>query len=285
MLSSGEIRFRPQSFSFCGHCDEYFLKCTCEDVAVARDFHLKSLPYPPVGASPESLLRRFCGCVAQSASMGRFAAVAWYADHAAKKMAAVAAKKDDMVAMVEDYVSRLARDPALPLLMKALGLEQRTTAADGANRIAEEARAALVAFVAGDWCTVTRMGALLLNNAFQSSDADRFPLSDQQLADCFCAVDVLNKVLGLGYSDRGWGLCLEQDRPPSVSPRIHAASTRLKALADKPPPVDDDLFDTTFLPHDNLASCCRCGSLSHKRTNHSSCPLNPKRKKIPRTRV
>ena len=128
-------------------------------------------------------------------------------------------------------------------------------------------RSAASAFCAGDWTTVTRVGALLLNNAFQSSDCERYPLSDAQLADVFSAIDTLNKVLGLGFSDIGWCLAIENDRAPHASPAGPGASGRFRDMANA-------VAQNTQ---------CRCGSTTHKRTNHSSCPLNPKKTQRTRT--
>ena len=288
MLGTGELKFRPQSFSFCGHCDNYFLMCTCKDIPVARDYNFKSLPLPPEDSTPSMLLRRWCSCVNQSMSMGCFAALQWFRDHADRKLAAMRAKAEVMHQMVEEYVVKLPTDPALPLLMKALGLKPGVPAADGANRVAREARTAAAAFIAGDWNCVTRLGALLLNNAFQSSDADRYPLSDDLLTECFCAVDVLNKILGMGYSDLGWCLAIENDRPPQgLLPPMPGASARLKELDLLVPSSrrSPDLSQTPFAGvgkslsggGSSASGACRCGSLTHKRTNHSSCPLNPKK--------
>jgi hypothetical protein len=260
VLPTGELRFRPQSFSFCGHCDNYFMMCTCSGIPHAHDYNFKSLPQPPEGSTPEMLLRRWCSCVAQSMSMSCFSALQWYADHSETKLAAMSAKQHTLGQMVEEYVARLPSDPHLPLLMKAIGLRNGAPA-DGAPRLAREARSAAAAFCAGDWNCVTRLGALLLNNAFQSSDSERYPLSDTQLADVFSAIDILNKVLGLGYSDIGWCLAIENDRPPHVTPPLPGASGRFRDVAQ---PVAQN-------------TQCRCGSTSHKRTNHSSCPLNPKK--------
>ena len=121
--------------------------------------------------------------------------------------------------------------------------------------------------MAGDWATVTRVGALLLNNAFQSSDCDRYPLADDELAEVFSAIDTLNKVLGLGYSDVGWCLAIENDRAPHATPVDVGASGRFRDVSAAPPQNTQ----------------CRCGSTTHKRTNHSSCPLNPKKAQRART--
>ena len=114
---------------------------------------------------------------------------------------------------------------------------------------------------------MTRVGALLLNNAFQSSDCDRYPLADDELAEVFSAIDTLNKVLGLGYSDVGWCLAIENDRAPHVTPAAPGASGRFRDVSAAPPQNTQ----------------CRCGSTTHKRTNHSSCPLNPKKTQRART--
>jgi hypothetical protein len=265
VLASGELRFRPQSFSYCGHCDQYFMSCTCHGIPHAHDFNFKCLPRPPDGSTPQMLLRRWCSCVAQSSAMGRFEALKWYRDHASSKLRAMANKRDALNDMVEEYVARLPSDPHLPLLAKAIGI--RGAPAEGAPRLAREARSAAASFVAGDWATVTRVGALLLNNAFQSSDCDRYPLADDELAEVFSAIDTLNKVLGLGYSDVGWCLAIENDRAPHATPVDVGASGRFRDVSAAPPQNTQ----------------CRCGSTTHKRTNHSSCPLNPKKAQRART--
>ena len=156
VLASGELRFRPQSFSYCGHCDQYFMSCTCHGIPHAHDFNFKCLPRPPDGSTPQMLLRRWCSCVAQSSSMGRFEALKWYRDHSSAKLRAMANKRDALNDMVEEYVARLPSDPHLPLLAKAIGI--RGAPAEGAPRLAREARSAAASFVAGDWATVTRVG-------------------------------------------------------------------------------------------------------------------------------
>ena len=140
VLASGELRFRPQSFSYCGHCDQYFMSCTCHGIPHAHDFNFKCLPRPPDGSTPQMLLRRWCSCVAQSSAMGRFEALKWYRDHASSKLRAMANKRDALNDMVEEYVARLPSDPHLPLLAKAIGI--RGAPAEGAPRLAREARSA-----------------------------------------------------------------------------------------------------------------------------------------------
>lgn len=196
-----------------------------------------------------------------SLSMGCFTALDWYADHGEQKLASINAKADTMVQVIEEYVSRLHNDVSTPLLMKAIGMRSGTPA-EGVPRLAREAQSAAAAFIAGDWNCITRIGALLINNAFQTSDPDRYSLNDAQLGDVFSAIDILNKVLAMGYSDMGWCLAIENDRAPLVHPSIPGASARLKENAEQ-----------SFSSN----GACRCGSLTHKRTNHSACPLNPKR--------
>ena len=144
VLASGELRFRPQSFSYCGHCDQYFMSCTCHGIPHAHDFNFKCLPRPPDGSTPQMLLRRWCSCVAQSSAMGRFEALKWYRDHASSKLRAMANKRDALNDMVEEYVARLPSDPHLPLLAKAIGI--RGAPAEGAPRLAREARSAAASF-------------------------------------------------------------------------------------------------------------------------------------------
>ena len=167
VLASGELRFRPQSFSYCGHCDQYFMSCTCHGIPHAHDFNFKCLPRPPDGSTPQMLLRRWCSCVAQSSSMGRFEALKWYRDHSSAKLRAMANKRDALNDMVEEYVARLPSDPHLPLLAKAIGI--RGAPAEGAPRLAREARSAAASFVAGDWATVTRVGAICCEHACRTS--------------------------------------------------------------------------------------------------------------------
>ena len=75
------------------------------------------------------------------------------------------------------------------------------------------------------------------------------------------AIDTLNKVLGLGYSDVGWCLAIENDRGPHTTPPTLGAAGRFRDVPQVAPQNTQ----------------CRCGSTTHKRTNHSSCPLNPKK--------
>ena len=157
-MASGELRFRPQSFSYCGHCDQYFMSCTCHGIPHAHDFNFKCLPRPPDGSTPQMLLRRWCSCVAQSSSMGRFEALKWYRDHSSAKLRAMANKRAAWNDMVEEYVARLPSDPHLPLLAKAIGI--RGAPAEGAPRLAREARSAPASFVAGAWAPVPRGGAV-----------------------------------------------------------------------------------------------------------------------------
>lgn len=265
-LPSGELRFRAQSFTFCGHCDNYFMMCVCKGIPFAQDYNFKSLPPPHETSTPAMLLRRWCSCVMMSPMMGRFTAMDWYADHAEKKLASIAARAEMMVQIIEEYAARLPNDVSTPLLMKAIGMRSGTPA-EGVPRLAREAQSAAAAFIAGDWNCVTRIGALLLNNAFQTSDPVKYPPSDERLADVFSAIDILNKILGLGYSDMGWCLAIENDRPPMVHPAIPGAFARLK-----------DNVELSFISNNsNNTGTCRCGSTTHKRTNHSACPLNPRK--------
>ena len=59
----------------------------------------------------------------------------------------------------------------------------------------------------------------------------RLALADDELAEVFSAIDTLNKVLGLGYSDVGWCLAIENDRAPHVTPAAPGASGRFRDVS------------------------------------------------------
>ena len=65
----------------------------------------------------------------------------------------------------------------------------------------------------------------------------------------------------------GGGLASETDRAPHGTPAAPGASGRFRDVSAAPPQNTQ----------------CRCGSTTHKRTNHSSCPLNPKKTQRART--
>ena len=178
LLNSGELRFRPQSFSYCGHCDQYFMSCTCHGIPHAHDFNFKCLPRPPDGSTPQMLLRRWCS---SSRSRRRWAASRQVVPGPLRrKLRAMANKRDALNDMVEEY-GRGCRRRRLPLLRQG----HRSSPARPprrAPRLAREARSAAASFVAGDWATVTRDRRLAAKQRVPVGASDRYPLADDELA-------------------------------------------------------------------------------------------------------
>ena len=87
----------------------------------------------------------------------------------------------------------------------------------------------LATFLAGDWACVTKIGNMLLQNAFQASDPVRYPLNDPHLMVVFNhGVGLLNSLLAIGYDEHGWQLALECSRPPmGTSTQFMSAAERL----------------------------------------------------------
>lgn len=91
------------------------------------------------------------------------------------------------------------------------------------------AHGATTAFIAGDWTCVTRLGCALLQNAFQRSDEVKYPTTDPVLQDLYHAIHMLGVVLGLGFSDSGWGLSIEARSVMSMLPNKGANRPKKRA--------------------------------------------------------
>ena len=126
--------------------------------------------------------------------------------------------------------------------------------------IANECRAALASFISGDWSTVTRIGIMLIQNAFQSSDPTRYRLDDSHLITIFQGgIACLLAILEMGYSDNcGWRLALECDRVPQGTEQpVQSATDRDYFLHNVPSNTGNT---TSNLPQwGDLSNCAGCG--------------------------
>jgi len=223
---SGAVDFMPQQHTLCGICNGPFLLCPCEGLTPQCDYILVGLPPPPANSTFLQLVKRWTSLTSMSMSMGGFNGDQWYSDNSASLWTAVQQRSESLNQMVEDYVSSLPADPKLSLLAKAVG-KQKGTTADKAQAVASETRAAMAAFQSGDWACVTFVGSILIQNAFQSSDPQRYSLSDEHLKTVFeNGVGLLNGILNMGYDGRGHLLALENGRPP-FGTDLESAATRL----------------------------------------------------------
>ena len=149
-----------------------------------------------------------------------FDSESFYRNEGAELIHAMASKDAQLRRMVEEYIGMLATQPNLVFLAQAVGgfPLQRRPVAEQAEAVASEARAAIATFLAGDWATVTRIGCILLNNAFQSADPAIYEYSDTELLTVYQkGVGLLSEVLKAGFTGTGLRLAMECDRPPQVS--------------------------------------------------------------------
>ena len=218
---NGAINFTadrpPQTFIFCGICDSHFMMCTCTGLGYGNDYILKGLPPPSPNLNRVGLLRRFASIASALPSMRAFDAVAWHANEAEGLSAAIESRRAQLRQMIEDYIATLPTSEMLGALALAVGGQplQDRPASIQSSVIANECRASLSSFISGDWATVTRVGTVLIQNAFQVSDPNRYRLDDTDLQTIFqSGIGVLHCVQEMGYSDRGGRLAMECDRPP-----------------------------------------------------------------------
>lgn len=134
--------------------------------------------------------------------------------------------------------------------------------------IANECQAALASFISGDWSTVTRIGIMLIQNAFQSSDPTKYRLDDSHLITIFQGgIACLLATLEMAYSDNcGWRLALESDRPPhGTEEPVQSATDRDYFLHNLPSnlPQWGDLSRCAHcgMRRDNLKKCSRCNKV------------------------
>lgn len=218
---AGQITFTaepPQTFIFCGVCDSHFMMCSCTGRGNGVDYIFKGLPPPSPDLNRVELLRRFCSIAAVSPAMRPFNAMAWHANEAENVATSIEARQAQLRQMMEDYIATLPTSGMLMSLSAAVGgqpLQGRTNSIQS-SVIATECRAAISSFISGDWSTVTRIGCALFQNAFQSSDPNKYRLDDPHLLSIFqSGIACLLAMLEMGYSDNcGWRLAMECDRPP-----------------------------------------------------------------------
>mmetsp|Transcript_20970 Transcript_20970/g.31799 ORF Transcript_20970/g.31799 Transcript_20970/m.31799 type:complete len:295 (-) Transcript_20970:274-1158(-) len=222
----------PQNFIHCGVCGYHFMMCDCPGVQQGIDYIFVGLPDPP--STRAELLERFTSIVAVNPSMRAFNAKSWCKNESGSVVTSLEARQDLLMQMMEDYILIIPDDKErLPSLAAAVGgfpLREKS-ASDHVEAVAKECRAAMTTFIAGDWSTVTKIGAWLIQNAFQTSDPTKYPLHDRHLAAVFeKGVACLLGIHGQGFSETGgWRLALECDRPPQLGsdqPRLVSATER-----------------------------------------------------------
>lgn len=222
VLPSGKVEFIPQEHTLCGLCRNSFMLCTCGGVGHAQDYVLVGLPPPPQGATQAQLIQRWCSLVYPSMSMGTFNADQWYQDNVNNLLFSMNARADALTNMVEDYITTaLPNDPST--------LASLTQVFDGKSQaIAVEVRATLAIFLAGDWACLTFVGAILLSNAFQTSDPQRYRLDDAHLQVVFQhGVGLISSVMKKGFDNRGFRLAMECDRAPCTNISLPSSTQRL----------------------------------------------------------
>lgn len=218
--TTGEIDFRtepPQSYIFCGRCDDHFMVCACTGTGHGIDYIFKNLPAPLPGASRIELMRRFASICAVSPAMRHFDARSWHTNEAPGIASSISARETQLRQMMEDYIATLSTSNMLAGLISAVGGEPLIGKSHSVQvtTIANECRAAMSIFISGDWSTMTRVGCVLINNAFQASDPTRYRLDDEHLMTIFGGgIECLMALLNMAYSDYGWRLALECDRAP-----------------------------------------------------------------------
>lgn len=218
---AGEITFAsgrpPQEFIFCGICNSHFMLCGCTGMGHGVNYVFRNLPPPPRGLGRVGLMRRFASIASVCPSMRAFSAMAWHQDEAPGIAASIEARRPQLVQMMEDYVATLPESGMLNGLASAVGGPPLLEQSDGVKCeiVTRECRAALASFVSGDWSTVTRIGVVLIQNAFQASDRSRYQLNDPHLVKIFqSGIAILLTMLEMGYSDHGYRLAMECNRPP-----------------------------------------------------------------------
>ena len=234
---------------FCAHRDVALSACAshAEDGSPrpAVDLVLKNLAAPTEREDGVAdLVKRWALCVEEHQRMRLYDALRWYDDCIDPFVHATTAMGDRMVEIVTEYTDRLPGDERLSLFGQALGVADPEDVSETAVAVADEAHAACGAFLRGDWNCVTKLGAVLLSNAFQSSDPEAVCMSDANLRALYGGIDMLSEVLALGFSETGWRFCIEYDRvplirdggtavaPASVRDRVKAEIERQRKAAD-----------------------------------------------------
>lgn len=213
--------------------------CRCQGMPPSTNYVMMGLPPPAPNSTRQQLMQRWGSLISMSMSMGVFDVGRWYQDNAQLLFASMQAKSLQLKELIQDYIQALETDHTLPVLAKALGgvgpnsLTNKSKAKQ-IQAVGSEAKASMDIFLAGDWACLTYIGAMLMQNAFQTSDPRRYRLDDVHLKTIFeNGIGLLISILGRGYSAAGWRLALEMDRPP-ITPgtTTKSATKRLEFYAE-----------------------------------------------------
>ena len=241
MAARGEVIFTegvpPQSFICCGRCNRHFMVCGCSDVGHGVDYVFKKLPDPSPNLTRMELMRRFASLVAVVPSMRAFSVMPWLQNEGPGIVAAIDERESQLRQMMDGYVASLPNSDMLAALYaRCIGSQHFTGEASAvrATVIGIECHTAISTFISGDWAALTRLGVVLINNAFQVSDKSRYRLDDSHLMAIFGGgVEVLLAISEMGFSDHGYMLALECDRPPcGTNPAFQSASHRNCPIID-----------------------------------------------------
>ena len=225
----------PQEHTVCGICGAHFMLCGCEGLPYACNYILVGLPAPASDSTPLQLLKRWASLVSMSMSMGAFAANEWLADNGQTLLASIRERATLLDNMVDDYIASLPSDPSkISPLAQAVGgtVLKDKPVADQVAVVASETKAAMAAFQSGDWACITFVGSILIQNSFQASDPQKYPLNDVHLNTVFQnGVGLLNSILDMGYDPHGWHLAMENERAPvgtTGQPLLASAASHLQ---------------------------------------------------------
>lgn len=227
--ATGEILFHGPPPWICGRCGTIPMMCRCE-TSSRQDLVLTGLPPPPPTATslepePDRLLNRFISCISVSPTMAKYDARRWMSDHGATTLRALQdpGARGILLRLVDAYRTHLTTEPIYAKICTEVAPMWLAVRREGGW--SDEAKAGVVrgllesavrAFLAGDWNCVTRVGSLLLVEAFPLRDEwDRHEVlrergpHDSAVECLFDAAMFVHTVLSEGYSGIGGSLAVE----------------------------------------------------------------------------
>jgi len=208
--------------NICGLCGSVNFLCRCTGIEYGRDYIYVDLPPPSVNSGQRQLIKRWISLIACNPATENFAGDQWYSDNIDQLIESMVQRKREFHGMVQDYIVTLSNSVKLSQLARAviggpLANINTMLTQHKVDVVTSEITTSYEIFMCGDWACLTFIGNLLLLNAFQTSNEEKYSRNDPQLRMLLeDGVYLIDSLLSKAYDYPGYHLAMEYDRPPLV---------------------------------------------------------------------
>ncbi|KNC80313.1 hypothetical protein SARC_07326 [Sphaeroforma arctica JP610] len=203
-----------QALVHCGRCSSYFMACACEMDGHGIDSVITGAPDPRVDAKPIELLRRWASLMVLIPTLYQFDSKAYVEEDGPALSKALEESGSKVVEMTEAYIKM--NHPVTDQIAKMFESWKLPLSEAPKQAVHDELRASTRAFIKGDFACVTKIGRVMINNAFQMCDQSKYSMNDLKLQVMFVVLNVLDQVMSIEFTAPYQFLSMEAYRSESV---------------------------------------------------------------------